>query len=69
MIVPEKIYKLQLTSTEINIYQYLCSSRIISDDYDTQHRRLSSKIDRKLRRAIDRKKQELGMKSEFNQSP
>jgi predicted transcriptional regulator len=25
MIVPEKIYKLQLTSTEINVYQYLCS--------------------------------------------
>ena len=25
MIVPEKIYKLNLTSTEINIYQYLCS--------------------------------------------
>ncbi|MBP5431958.1 helix-turn-helix domain-containing protein [Ruminococcus sp.] len=25
MIVPEKIYKLKLTSTEINIYQYLCS--------------------------------------------
>lgn len=25
MLVPEKIYKLQLTSTEINVYQYLCS--------------------------------------------
>ncbi len=25
MIVPDKIYKLKLTSTEINIYQYLCS--------------------------------------------
>ena len=25
MIVPEKIYKLKLTSTEINVYQYLCS--------------------------------------------
>ena len=25
MIVPEKIYKLKLTATEINIYQYLCS--------------------------------------------
>lgn len=25
MIIPEKIYKLRLTSTEINVYQYLCS--------------------------------------------
>ena len=25
MIVPEKIYKLKLTATEINVYQYLCS--------------------------------------------
>ncbi len=25
MIVPEKIYKLKLSSTEINVYQYLCS--------------------------------------------
>ena len=25
MLVPEKIYKLQLSSTEINVYQYLCS--------------------------------------------
>ena len=25
MIIPEKVYKLQLTSTEINVYQYLCS--------------------------------------------
>ena len=25
MIVPEKIYRLKLTSTEINVYQYLCS--------------------------------------------
>lgn len=44
-------------------------SRIISGDYDKQHRRLSSKIDRKLRRTIDRKKQELGLKLEFNQLP
>jgi len=25
MIIPEKIYKMKLTSTEINVYQYLCS--------------------------------------------
>ena len=25
MIVPEKIYKLKLSSTEINVYKYLCS--------------------------------------------
>lgn len=25
MMIPEKIYKLKLTSAEINVYQYLCS--------------------------------------------
>ena len=25
MIIPEKIYRLRLTSSEINVYQYLCS--------------------------------------------
>ncbi len=25
MIIPEKIYKLNLTSSEVNVYQYLCS--------------------------------------------
>ena len=37
-------------------------SRVIADDYDREHRKLSSKVDKKLRRTIDRKKQELGIK-------
>lgn len=40
-------------------------SRIISDDYDRQQRKLSSKVDKKLRKAVERKKQELGLKSEY----
>ena len=43
-------------------------SRIISDDYDKQQRKLSSQVDKKLRRTIDRKKQELGIKSNYGQS-
>ena len=45
-------------------------SRIISDDYDKQQRKLSSQVDKKLRRAIDRKKQNLGNKfsEQYNQS-
>lgn len=39
-------------------------SRIISDDYDKSQRKLSSQVDHKLRKAIDRKKQEMGMKAE-----
>ena len=42
-------------------------SRIISDDYDKEHRKLKSQIDSKLRRAINRKKQELGIKHEHGQ--
>ena len=38
--------------------------RIVSDDYDRQQRKLSSKVDKKLRNAIDRKKQEMGIKLE-----
>ena len=37
-------------------------SRIISDDYDRENRKLRSQIDSKLRRVIDRKKQGLGIK-------
>ena len=37
-------------------------SRIIADDYDKSQRKLSSQVDRKLRRVIDRKKNELGIK-------
>ena len=40
-------------------------SRIISDDYDRQQRKLSSQVDKKLRRSIDRKNQELGIKSNY----
>ena len=43
-------------------------SRIIYDDYDREQRKLSSKVDKKLRKAIDRKKQEMGIKSEYGQS-
>ena len=43
-------------------------SRIISDDYDKQQRKLGSQVDKKLRRTIDRKKQELGIKTEYGQS-
>ena len=39
-------------------------SRIIYDDYDREQRKLRSKVDKKLRKAIDRKKQEMGMKSD-----
>lgn len=38
-------------------------SRLISDDYDRSQRKLSSHVDHKLRRAIDRKKLEMGIKS------
>ena len=43
-------------------------SRIIYDDYDREQRKLQSKVDKKLRNSIDRKKQELGIKSEYGQS-
>ncbi len=36
-------------------------SRVIADDYDREHRKLSSKVDKKLRRTIDRKKLEIGL--------
>ncbi len=39
-------------------------SRIIYDDYDREQRKLRSKVDKKLRKAIDRKKQEMGIKME-----
>lgn len=43
-------------------------SRIISDDYDKEHRKLKSQVDSKLRKAINRKKQELGIKHEHGQT-
>ena len=46
----------------------VCLSRIISDDYDKSQRKLSSQVDHKLRRTIDRKKQEMGIKSDYGYS-
>lgn len=43
-------------------------SRVLSDDYDKELRKLKSQVDKKLRRAVDRKKQELGIKTEYGQS-
>ena len=43
----------------------VCLSRLISDDYDKSQRKLISQVDHKLRRTIDRKKQEMGM-NRFN---
>lgn len=40
-------------------------SRVLSDDYDKEQRKLKSQVDKKLRKAIDRKKQELGIKTEY----
>lgn len=42
-------------------------SRVIADDYDREHRKISSKVDKKLRRTLDRKKQKLGIMSEYGQ--
>ena len=42
-------------------------SKIISDDYDKEQRKLKSQVDSKLRKAINRKKQELGIKHEHGQ--
>ncbi len=39
-------------------------SRMLEEDYDSGHRTLQSQVDDKLRRAIRRKKQELGIKEE-----
>ena len=36
-------------------------SSIISDDYNRNHRKISSRIDKELRRMIDRKKLEIGL--------
>jgi len=46
----------------------VCLSRLISDDYDKSQRKLSSQVDHKLRKAISRKKQEMGIKSDYAQS-
>ena len=40
-------------------------SRVIADDYNRNHRKISSRIDKKLRRTIDRKKMEIGIRQEL----
>lgn len=42
-------------------------SRMISDDYDREQRKLKSQVDKKLRKTIGRNNQELGIKSEYGQ--
>lgn len=48
------------TSTVMSLFAHL--ARIIEDNYIHSHRKLQSGIDRKLRRVIEQKKEELGIK-------
>ncbi len=51
-----------MTSTVISLFAHL--ARIIENDYMRNHRKLQSRVDRKLRRAIEQKKEELGIKTD-----
>ena len=51
-----------MTSTVMSLFAHL--ARIIEDDYMRSHRKLQSKVDRKLRRVIEQKKEELGIKTD-----
>ena len=51
-----------LTSTVMSLFAHL--ARIIEYNYMRSHRKLQSKVDRKLRRIIEQKKEELGIKAE-----
>lgn len=51
-----------MTSTVMSLFAHL--ARIIEDDYMRSHRKLQSKVDRKLRRIIEQKKEELGIKTD-----
>ncbi|SFC81014.1 MobP3 family relaxase [Ruminococcus albus] len=51
-----------LMNTVVNLFASL--SRILEEDYDRNHRKLQSKADNKLRRIIQKKKEELGIKSD-----
>ena len=51
-----------MTSTVMSLFAHL--ARIIEDDYMRSHRKLQSKVDRKLRRIIEQKKEDLGIKSD-----
>lgn len=51
-----------MTNTVMSLFAHL--ARIIEEDYMRSHRKLQSKVDRKLRRIIEQKKEELGIKSD-----
>ena len=51
-----------MTSTVMNLFAHL--ARIIEDDYMRSHRKLQSRVDSKLRRMIEQKKEELGIKTD-----
>ena len=51
-----------MTNTVISLFAHL--ARIIDDNYMRNHRKLQSRVDRKLRRAIEQKKEELGIKTD-----
>lgn len=51
-----------LMNTVMNLFASI--SRILEEDYDRNHRKLQSKADNKLRRIIQKKKEELGIKSD-----
>ena len=51
-----------MTSTVMSLFAHL--ARIIEDDYMRSHRKLQSRVDRKLRRMIEKKKEELGIKTD-----
>ncbi|MBR1752489.1 MAG: SEL1-like repeat protein, partial [Ruminococcus sp.] len=51
-----------MTNTVMSLFAHL--ARIIEDDYMRSHRKLQSRVDRKLRRVIEQKKEELGIKTD-----
>ena len=51
-----------MTSTVISLFAHL--ARIIDDNYMRNHRKLQSRVDRKLRKIINQKKEELGIKTD-----
>ena len=51
-----------MTSTVMSLFAHL--AHIIEDDYMRSRRKLQSRVDRKLRRVIEQKKEELGIKTD-----
>ena len=51
-----------ITNTLLSLFAHL--ARIIEYDYMCSHRKLKSKVDKKLRQMINRKKEEIGIKSD-----